>query len=113
MEKWLEKIKKYPACSDKVYDKLRDCYVCSHCGQVFDGKNVIYTLDHYLPNSLNGMTNADNLFPLCQKCNSERGDEIIDGLEYYIYLTEEAKEKLINSISHQKVLKILKKGIDN
>lgn len=112
MEKWLEKIKKYSACSDKVYIKEKDCYICSHCGEVFDGKNVIYTLDHYLPNSMGGMTNADNLYPLCRECNSKRGDKLVDGVEYYKFLTEEAKIKLINSISHQKVLKILKKIID-
>lgn len=107
---WLEKAKKYSACSDKVYDKDADCYRCAHCGAVFDGEKVIYTLDHYLPNSLNGMTNADNLFPICQKCNGERGDEIIDGRDFYKFLTPEAYEKMLNSISHQKVLKILEKS---
>lgn len=104
---WLEKAKKFKACSDKVYYKDIDAYVCSHCGEIFDGVNVIWTYDHYLPASLNGMTNADNLFPLCKKCNGERANEIVNGLEYYKYITREAREKMIDSISHKKVLEIL------
>lgn len=104
---WLDKAKKFKKCSDKVYDSISNTYHCAHCGRVFDGKNVIYTYDHYLPNSLNGMTNADNLFPVCENCNKERGDKIVDGREFYKYITEEAYTNMINSISHEKVMKIL------
>ena len=38
------------------------------------------------------------------------GDEIIDGRDFYKFLTPEAYEKMLNSISHQKVLKILEKS---
>lgn len=106
---WLDKIKKFSACSNKVYYPEIDAYICSHCGKIFDGVNVIWTYDHYLPASLNGMTNADNLFPLCKSCNSERGDVLVNGLEYYKYITTEAREKMIHSISHKKVMDMLEK----
>lgn len=109
---WLEKIKKYDAVSSKVYDEKTDTYHCSHCNAIFDGKDVIYTLDHYLPDSMGGMLNSDNLFPLCLKCNGDRKNELIDGREYYKYITPAAYEKMLNSISHQKVLKLLNKEKD-
>lgn len=107
---WLDKIKKYSRCSDKVFNSENSSYHCAHCGKIFNGKDVIYTLDHYLPNSMNGMTNADNLFPVCQDCNQERGDTLIDGREYYRYLTTKAYQEMLISISHTKVLQLLQKN---
>jgi 5-methylcytosine-specific restriction endonuclease McrA len=104
---WLEKAKKFERCSRKVYDSVTDTYHCAHCGRVFDGKDVIWTYDHYLPNSMNGMTNAENLFPVCFTCNNGRKDVLVDGREFYKYITKEAYEEMINSISHQKVMNLL------
>ena len=104
---WLKKAQKYRACSDKVYDAKTGTYHCSHCGKIFDGEKVIYTLDHYLPESMNGMTNADNLFPVCLDCNRNRKDELVDGRDFYKFITKTAYEKMLLSISHNKVMKIL------
>lgn len=104
---WLDKAKKFERCSRKVYDKDTDTYHCAHCGRIFDGEKVVWTYDHYLPNSLNGMTNAENLFPVCFECNNSRKDVLVDGREFYKYITKEAYEDMINSISHQKVMRLL------
>ena len=106
---WLEKAKKFERCSRKVYDKQTDTYHCAHCGKVFDGVNVKWTYDHYLPNSMNGMTNAENLFPVCLKCNGDRKDVLVDGREFYKYISKEAYQEMIESISHKKVMCLLEK----
>lgn len=43
------------------------------------GKKADLTIDHIVPLSRGGLSTADNIQPLCQKCNNERkGDKIID-----------------------------------
>lgn len=56
------------------------------------------------------MTNAENLFPVCLNCNGQRKDELVDGREFYKHITKEAYEEMVNSISHKKVMQLLKKS---
>jgi len=49
---------------------------CLCCGRSFDEVRV--NVDHIIPISSGGTSNIDNLQPLCQKCNFEKHDKIID-----------------------------------
>lgn len=46
----------------------RDGYTCQECGAHRD-----LTLDHVIPESRNGATDAANLRTLCRTCNSRKG----------------------------------------
>ena len=47
---------------------------CVKCGR----DNVKLTADHILPVAKGGSSNIDNIQPLCQFCNSSKGDKHID-----------------------------------
>lgn len=55
---------------------------CANCG---DTKNL--TIDHIIPKSKGGSGRWRNLQVLCEKCNLEKGDKLIDIDTMKIYLT--------------------------
>lgn len=59
---------------------LRDGFTCLRCGR--DLSRVQHTalihLDHIVPRSRGGSNAETNLFTSCQKCNSSRGDAVLE-----------------------------------
>ncbi len=50
--------------------KLRDNYTCCICGNsVYNEPNLLLEVDHIIPVSKGGITEADNLQTLCWRCN--------------------------------------------
>ncbi len=54
----------------QIYERDGGCLVC--------GCTDDLTIDHILPLSKGGGNSGDNYQTLCKKCNSEKGDKIID-----------------------------------
>lgn len=59
--------------------KQRDNYTCCICGNsVLKEPNLLLEVDHIIPVSKGGVTEADNLQTLCWRCNRNKGNSIID-----------------------------------
>ena len=56
---------------------------CSHCGKEI--KKGTFTIDHFIPKSYFGTYCIQNLFPLCRKCNEDRGNKIVNAKDFYSY----------------------------
>lgn len=57
--------------------KQRDNYTCCKCGNsVLNEPNLLLEVDHIIPISKGGRTEANNLQTLCWKCNREKADNI-------------------------------------
>lgn len=55
--------------------KLRDNYTCQECGNsVYREPNLLLEVDHIVPISKGGKTEADNLQTLCWRCNRAKSD---------------------------------------
>ncbi len=60
---------------------------CCHCGRkAYIGYGA--TVDHYVPISKGGINDDCNLVMLCETCNKEKDDLIIDPDNYLVYLKE-------------------------
>ena len=58
--------------------KKRDNYTCCICGNsVYKEPNLLLEVDHIIPVSKGGVTEASNLQTLCWRCNREKGNNII------------------------------------
>ncbi len=56
--------------------KKRDDYTCQKCGNsVYKEPNLLLEVDHIVPISKGGKTEASNLQTLCWRCNREKGDK--------------------------------------
>ena len=51
----------------------RDGFECQYCGNEAD-----LTLDHVIPRSRNGKSTWSNLVTACKRCNSLKGDELVE-----------------------------------
>lgn len=57
--------------------KKRDNYTCRICGNsVFNEPNLLLEVDHIIPISKGGKTEASNLQTLCWRCNRQKGSDI-------------------------------------
>lgn len=57
--------------------KQRDNYTCCQCGNsVFKEPNLLLEVDHIIPVSKGGKTEANNLQTLCWRCNRAKGDSL-------------------------------------
>ena len=58
--------------------KQRDNYTCQICGNsVFKEPNLLLEVDHIIPISKGGKTEASNLQTLCWRCNRKKSDNLI------------------------------------
>lgn len=57
---------------------------CAHCGQHIEYAES--TVDHVVPISKGGTNEKSNLAILCESCNQEKYNHVIDPKEYYKYL---------------------------
>ena len=56
--------------------KLRDNYTCCICGNsVYNEPNLLLEVDHIIPISKGGKTEASNLQTLCWRCNRNKADK--------------------------------------
>lgn len=56
--------------------KKRDNYTCCICGNsVFDEPNLLLEVDHIIPISKGGKTDASNLQTLCWRCNRKKSNK--------------------------------------
>lgn len=56
--------------------KRRDNYTCCKCGNsVFEEPNLLLEVDHIIPISKGGKTEASNLQTLCWRCNREKSNK--------------------------------------
>lgn len=72
-------------------------FKCAYCGQEHK-----LTMDHVVPVSKGGSTEATNIIPACQSCNSSKCDK--DVIEWYTAQPFYDKQRLEN------IFKFLKKG---
>ncbi len=57
--------------------KQRDHYTCCKCGNsVYNEPNLLLEVDHIIPVSKGGKTEASNLQTLCWRCNRKKGNNI-------------------------------------
>ncbi len=63
--------------------------VCWLCGEPIPRRD--FSIDHKLPKSKGGNGGFDNLFPTHKKCNSDKGDRIINSQEEFLQLINKHK----------------------
>lgn len=57
--------------------KKRDNYTCCICGNsVFNEPNLLLEIDHIVPISKGGKTEASNLQTLCWRCNRSKSNKM-------------------------------------
>lgn len=59
--------------------------ICAICGCPLTLQSM--TVDHYIPISKGGTHNFSNLYPTCETCNHEKGNEIYEWDKIYPYLS--------------------------
>lgn len=79
----LDKRKIYTT-EEKEYILSKTGGKCAHCGKKLTVKTM--QKDHSIPWSKGGMSNVENIVPLCPKCNSEKADAVLEPKVYFKYL---------------------------
>lgn len=67
--------------------------VCAHCGVELTLKT--FTVDHYIPKSKDGSNTMNNLIPLCEECNRDKDNKILEPLIAYPYINIKYENELI------------------
>ena len=92
----MERFKAYEREEFTYEEKVAICQKsdnhCCHCGKL---KYIGYgaTVDHFIPLHKGGSNRAINLVMLCEECNKEKSDKIMD-MTYLPYLKERYKDEL-------------------
>lgn len=68
---------------------------CCHCGRKSYFPTNLYhaSIDHFIPLSQGGTNRKHNLIMLCEECNKEKGQKIVD-INYLPYLLPKYKEEI-------------------
>ena len=71
----------------KIAKKSNEC--CAHCGKkvYFDGYGA--TVDHFVPISKGGTNDFANFIMLCENCNKNKGNYVIDPRNWLKYLNKD------------------------
>lgn len=78
---------------DKIELSKKSNNRCAHCGtKLIQGVNT--TVDHFVPLSKGGINQRINIVILCEKCNKEKGDRIINPTDYLPYLNTKDYDNL-------------------
>jgi 5-methylcytosine-specific restriction endonuclease McrA len=77
----------------------RDNYTCQYCGH----QSRDLTIDHVTPKRLGGKASWENLVCCCRKCNSRKGDKVLDKLNMQL-MRQPRKPKYVPFISLTKYL---------
>ena len=92
----MERFKAYEREEFTYEEKVAICQKsdnhCCHCGKL---KYIGYgaTVDHFIPLHKGGSNRAINLVMLCEECNKEKGDKIME-MAYLPYLKDKHKKEL-------------------
>lgn len=71
---------------------------CAHCGKkITVGKDGTFSLDHVIPLSKGGSNDVSNLVGLCDACNKEKGDRIVDIDTWYKFVKPDCGKTLKES----------------
>jgi len=87
MSKGMSKIKK-----QNIYNKLRGH--CAYCGEIISPESM--HVDHILPKKLGGKNHTDNLYPSCQRCNTVKGDKVLEEFRLHLMLSKSEFRGVIN-----------------
>lgn len=62
------------ACAYRTQQKVRDRakYLCEYCHSPERSSSVMFTIDHLIPQSIDGSDELDNLALACRRCNERR-----------------------------------------
>ena len=65
---------------------------CAHCGKKLSTKTM--QKDHSIPWSKGGVSDVENIVPLCADCNKEKADRVLNPGDYFFYLKPQYKKSL-------------------
>lgn len=71
--------------------------MCAHCGIQLDRYSNL-SVDHIIPLSKGGSNDPSNLTVLCDDCNGLKSDMILHPVEWYPYLPEKRRKKLLSDM---------------
>jgi hypothetical protein len=74
-----------------------------------EGKLILFTMDHFIPQSKGGTNDLTNLQTMCAECNELKGNSFISN-ERLRKLIKEYHENIKNGLTHKKALHILEEG---
>lgn len=83
-ETWSESLKKIALSKSNG--------VCCRCGKPLTIQNM--TVEHVIPLSKGGTNEISNIVALCEDCNKEKSNTILEPKKYYKYLAEYQREYL-------------------
>ena len=78
---WMEKRDILKACNG----------ICTHCGKKITDD---FTVEHVIPLSKGGSNDPENLVALCETCNTEKSNQIIEPKDYYRHLPKARLKQL-------------------
>ena len=81
----------------------RDNFTCIYCGRSPAEDAIKLHIDHVIPLSKGGKSNASNLVTSCQDCNLEKGNKIINS-EKILEVIKSRNKK--NNINNEQLFKI-------
>lgn len=101
--KWI-----YKPTRQAIY--LRDNHTCYWCGKS-EEDGIQLSLDHLTPWIFHGADNHRNLVTCCRKCNSKRGDKLLD--DWYQVLQDEFGKDLEEIQEIKERINKVKKSCDS
>lgn len=78
---------------EKIFILDKSKGMCSHCGKKLTIGDD-FTVEHVIPISKGGTNEHWNIVALCEDCNKDKSNDIINPVDYYKYLNEEYLEVL-------------------
>ena len=80
---------------EQILDRCKG--LCTHCGkEIKIGED--FTVEHVIPLSKGGTNEFENLVSLCEDCNKEKGNDIVNA-EYYAYAPKVVYEEIERRLS--------------
>jgi 5-methylcytosine-specific restriction endonuclease McrA len=71
-----------------------------------DGEDILFTMDHFVPQSKGGTNDPSNLQTMCSQCNELKGNSFVSN-ERLRNLIKEYHENIKSGLTHKQALHIL------